>query len=568
MQKSVNPIVAILIIGFASCLLYMYIWAGQQLIKLDTFGLAKTIDNERFAVQYGNRLLWINKNFGIENELSLDKFSQKSFVGDIDFFSNGDLLLALNQQPRTTEQQLAVLSRSTNRELEGEGALYRCNTDSFRCVVFARQLPVINRTFRLHIDKQDKVYLADTSRHQLWLLDSDGNTLANKAGFRFPNQIVPQGENLVVADTNHHLLKVIKAAVNEFGNEIESVAVGLDSPADWLNKKRKKYFWPVNLVWENSNYWVLIGDNNLSNSRLALYNIAGKFERELELPADADPISILAFDNKILVIDMALYQVHQFSINGEFIGSVAIDDAEGSIARSRQESTKWTNLQNNTMIVFALFLTCGFVFAFFGQWRTKRAAVKVPLQRQQQQALKVIGAKGVWLEVNKHPRLAAKLMLPLLVLVALLSAVFIFLDLENRLALILPRLAMLLVVGILFIPFIQMARWRLGIFQDRVELIDHRQERHIQLYSDLLWNEAGFKVGEIFVPFRKQVKKSLFPQQQTTELLMPFFSPKNKIGKWAMLKHQWHSPEKLLKAACLLIFVGLIVALAKPLVSS
>ncbi|QEY17267.1 hypothetical protein D0C16_15535 [Cellvibrio sp. KY-GH-1] len=566
MQKSVNPIVAILIISFFASLLYMYVWSGQQLLKLNTFGLAKAVDDEKFVVQYGSQLLWVNKDFTINHEFSLRKFDQKLFTGDIDFFSNGDLLLALDQPTKTLAQELEVLNRVTNREADGSGALYRCKPETFQCDMFGRELPAINRTFRLYIDKQDQVFIADTTRHQLWLLDKDGKIIANKTGFRFPNQIVPQGENLVVADTNHHALKIIKSAANEFASEIESIVIGLDSPFDWLNKKRKKYSWPVNVLWVNNTYWVLVADNNLSYSRLALYNIAGKFERELKLPVDADPISMVVFDNKILIVDMALYRIHQYSQKGIFLGSVAIDDAAGLIAKDLQESTKWRNLQNNTLIVFALFVVFGFIAAFVDLWRSKRTVTDISVQRQQQDALKAIGSKGIWLEVGRYPRLAAKLILPLLFLVVLLSVVFIVSNLEVRIKLILPHFLMLLVVWVFSVPIVQMARWRLGIFQDRVELIDHRQERHIQAYSDLLWNDAGFKVGQIVVPFRKHVKKSLFPQPQTTELLVPFFSSQNKIGKWTMLKHQWHSPEKSLKALTFLIVTSSVFILFNSLV--
>ncbi|HTF96888.1 MAG TPA: hypothetical protein VL995_12200 [Cellvibrio sp.] len=63
MQKSVNPFVATLVIAFFSSLLFLYIWASQESIKLDRFGLAKTVGDNHFVVQYGNRLLWIDKQF-------------------------------------------------------------------------------------------------------------------------------------------------------------------------------------------------------------------------------------------------------------------------------------------------------------------------------------------------------------------------------------------------------------------------------------------------------------------------------------------------------------------------
>lgn len=561
MQKSVNPIVATLVIAFFGGLVALYIWAGQQWLQLDKFGLAKKVDDS-FVVQYGNKLLWVNKHFSAERTLSLDSFGQQSFTGDIDFFTNGDLLLALDQQPHTIEQELAVLNRFTNRKVDGEGKLYRCNIESLKCASFGEHLPVINRTFRLYIDKQDQVYVADTSRHQLWLLDKDGNILANKTGFRFPNQIVPQGKNLVLADTNHHALKIIKSSVSDFGNETENIPVGLDSLSDWLNKRKAQtYSWPVNVVWKKNTYWVLVGDNNLANSRLALYNLAGKFDRELQLPVGADPISMLVFDNKVLVIDMALYQLHQFSTAGEFLGSVTVEDTNNTFAKNAQEARKWKNLQDNSVIVFALCLVLGFIAAIIDHFRSRHMIKKASIQQQKVQALKEIGEKGIWLDVKPALRRSAMLIPVLVVMLVLCMGIMFWLNLRTieHHAL---QIVVLSTLVIFSIPYMQTTRWRLGIFQDRVEVIDHKKTCYSQSYENLVWSDYAFKVDKVVVPFRKNAKGGFFPHREIMELAFPFFEEKNKVSTIAMLGHQWHSPEKMLKVTIVVVvaFIFAVVA--------
>lgn len=553
MQKSVNPIVATLVIAFFGGLIVLYICAGQQWLQLDKFGLAKKVDDDSFVVQYGNKLLWINKDFSVERELSLGTFGQQSFTGDIDFFANGDLLLALDQQPQRIAQKLAVLSRSTNRKTDGEGKLYRCNTESLTCVPFGKNLPAINRTFRLYIDEQDQVYLADTSRHQLWLLDKDGNILANKTGFRFPNQLVPQGKNLVLADTNHHALKIIKSSVNEFGAETRKIPVGLDSLSDWFNKgKQQTYSWPVDVVWEKNTYWVLVGDDNLANSRLALYNIAGKFDRELKLPEDADPISILAFDNKVLVVDMALYQLHQFSTTGDFLGSVTIAGANNTFIKNAKEARMWKNLQDNSIIVFALFLVLGFIAAIINHFRSRHGLQKISMQQQKLQAFKEIGERGIWLDVKPTLRRSAMFTPVLVVMVVLCMAVLFWLN-PRAVAHHIPHISVLGTLIIFSIPYMQATRWRLGIFQDRIELIDHKKISYSQYYDHLVWNDYAFKVDKVVVPFRQNARGGFFPHQEIMAFAVPFFEEKNKVSKIAMLKYQWHSPEKMMKVTVLVV---------------
>ncbi|HTF96887.1 MAG TPA: hypothetical protein VL995_12195 [Cellvibrio sp.] len=452
-----------------------------------------------------------------------------------------------------------MVNRKTNRDVVGEGSLYRCNIKSTVCEKFGEGLPVVNRTFRLHIDKKDHVYMADTSRHQLWVLDSNGKITANKTGFRFPNQIIARNDELLLADTNNHKIKVIENSVSGFGNVLQSIPAALDSSSPWWKPIKDNYSWPVNMAWVENQFWVLIGNNNLSFSRLAIYDVAGHFTQEITLPEGADPISILEFDDKVLLIDMALYQVHQFSKKGIFLGSVFIEDKTGTITRDSIEAKKWLRLQENTIIVFVLMLVLGFGAAIWDHLRGDAEVAHLSLSRKQKDALTLITPNGVWLEVNKFPRVMAKLIFPYLGILVILSATFIFLDIELRVKLILPHLAMLFGLGIFLMPIVQMTRWKLGIFKDRVEIIDHRNQHYVQPFDTLSWNNSGFIIGQVVVPFRMQVKKSLFPHQKMNEMLVPFFLPKNKIGIWKMLKYQWNSPEKMLKASTILMVIGAIV---------
>src|SRR5690606_15392809 len=114
------------------------------------------------------------------------------------FFANGDLLLSLAQEPLSLLEKMKIFLRLSAAERQSEDArLQRCSVETRRCRVFSEQLPDFYRSFRLHIDTQrQQVFIADTSREQLWLLDEEGQVLAKKDGFRFPNQVLVHQESL------------------------------------------------------------------------------------------------------------------------------------------------------------------------------------------------------------------------------------------------------------------------------------------------------------------------------------------------------------------------------------
>lgn len=540
MNKSINPVVAALVLIYFLGFLVIYYLIGQQWLAFDRFGLAKAIDQDRFMVQYGKQLLSVDEKFNISPALSIEQFNQRSFVGDFDYFSNGDILIYLNSP--------SFVHAGGKQDTEtGKSGFYRCSVKPVQCEIFNAKVS-INNTFRLEITDKNQIYISDTTAHKLWFLNEQGEILSEKEGFKYPNQMVLRGNNLLVADTNHHAIKVLNASENAFAKEIHHIAVDLPY-SDWKNTLLKnRHHWPVNFQWVNNQYWVLVADNGLSNARLAVFNANGIFLRELKLPEGADPISITQHRGKVLVFDLGLYQVYQFSPDNDSFEVVPFDWDNNPIYEAAQEVKKLKEYQYYCIWLFVVSVFAGFIVAIVDFIRNKdsnSSSKNKPLEK-----LSDIPEEGIWLDVNSlHKKLARAMPIIIMLMIPL---IILANELINSYIPFLAIAIFILMMSIMAIPIYKMAHWRLGIFSDRIILLDHKNNKYVQEFNSILWNKTGFVVDSFVVNFQEKNRDGLFPHNDLVKYLVPVLRPENKIGLFAMFKYQWNSPEMLLKVSTLL----------------
>ncbi len=171
MNKSVHPAVAALIIAGAVLIFGVKYWLDQRILELPRPGLMQPHPAGGVVVLLGLSLYHLAESGELLTTLDLEPLGVTEMVGDFAFFTNGDLLIRTTSASQSLSDNLATFGRLENSSYDGEGEqnmLSRCVLAAKTCVIFTRQLPALNRTFRLHVDwSDDTVFVADTSRHRV-----------------------------------------------------------------------------------------------------------------------------------------------------------------------------------------------------------------------------------------------------------------------------------------------------------------------------------------------------------------------------------------------------------------
>ena len=223
-EKLIKLLVAALIVTGSVLSLGIKFYADDEVLSVDRPSIIKSGPDNTISILIGNTIYLIDKSGYTSNIFELDKLGFRA-IGDHDYFGNGDLLLYSNNVEPSFLEKLAQffrLKETRNEPVSGTDGLYRCDIQTYDCQLFTTELPAMYATFRVDIDREsDTVYLADTPRFALYKLSSKGNLLAKyDKDLWFPNQLYLYDNNLYVADTNNHVIKILSSHTENFGEQV------------------------------------------------------------------------------------------------------------------------------------------------------------------------------------------------------------------------------------------------------------------------------------------------------------------------------------------------------------
>lgn len=216
----------------------------------------------------------------------------------------GGLYFATSHELLRLDKQGAVRERRTASELgldeinalaQGEGdtlfiydsrqrRLHRCATTGWRCAPFASGALGLDENVQiawLYGDNR-RLLVADNTHHRLLALDEDGALLGSPAPvWHFPNQILAQGEHVLLADSDTRRIVTLDIG----GNALSGVA---------LEAKQR----PYRFVRRDAEWWVIEAGVRLERARLRYYH-RGKADF---LPLGLrDPVALLDI-GRVLVV--------------------------------------------------------------------------------------------------------------------------------------------------------------------------------------------------------------------------------------------------------------------------
>ena len=544
MNKSVNPFVALLIVAFFGGLIALNFYFNQRALEVErpTF-MAPSADG-RFAILVGRELFLIDRASGEESVVNLAKMGFGDTVGNFDFFANNDILMRTGPPSRSFWDSLMVTLRLRNEDFAAaaDNALSRCSLATGECRAFSAHLPGFDRAFRVFIDRlDDTVYLADTSRHRLLKLDGSGQLLAFRGGFRFPNQVALVDDQLWVADTNHHRLVAVSPETETFGERQFEIAVGPDG----------EHTWPSAFARVGDEWWVLAAGANMSDGLVVRYADRGTELDQLEMARNADPLALERMGDTVLVTDYRHFSINRYHLDGARLADFGGPRLTRSLAAKASESQRWKLYAHGCWAVFAMALLLGFVIALRQQRHSRQSQqMSESVASDLPDAPEPLPAKGVWVEATR----AAKWLPYVLMALALLTSLMLIpLALEEKpLAgeVVIIVVAMTVSLLLLLKPLRNISKVRLGVFDTHVELIDHEERRHRKPFAEIFWHPRGaLVVGSHVLPVGGQARQGFFPKAEIERWVTPRLLPENKVGAWALMKYQWHSPDGMLRHA-------------------
>lgn len=356
MNSKIHPLVAILVILLALAAIGIWIWGTGKAKAVGGPAELRLGPEGHLFIQIRNQLLEHDADGVFLRRHDLGELGVKVVLGGIAFFSNGDILLRRGPDPRTLQDNIRAYERKTNlHSLDPEtpdSGLFRCDLDNLSCSRFGSPGIDFKAATSLFIDwETDHVYISDTTRHLLRKYSSEGVALTEPvAGFKFPNQLVIDNGLLYVANTNYHQVRIVDPATDAFGTEIAAIDV---VPSAALAAEQT---WPSHLARVGDHWWVNNMRTGMNEGGIYVFDQRWQYDRQVSLPANADPIALLAFRDDVLISDWNNDRIYRISTDGilrEDFVSAGLDEV---LEESRIERRKFNAYGYSGIGIFALII--------------------------------------------------------------------------------------------------------------------------------------------------------------------------------------------------------------------
>lgn len=355
--KSLLAAIVIVIAALSSFVVWQI--GEQQRLAVDNLGYFNQ-QQDSLVVQYGQTLYWLDADNQLVKALDSNELGL-NLVGDYDFFSNGDLLVYHRNQPLSLLDNIKAYLRVSSDKLinrsikKGDDGFYRCQLANKQCQRFGYQLPLIERGFRVFINQtDDTIYLADTSAFQLYKISQYGRLLASKGEFAFPNQLTIEDNKLWLADTNHHRIVSLSAETDNFATQLSHIETLPDEVHEF----------PHQFVLHENNIWVNIADNSMSNGLIQQYNRQGDPLVNAKLQHISDPLTMVMWQNKLLVADFMSAQIEQFNQQGQSLGLLSFLALDELLAQREIQKEQGVLISQSGQLAFTITLILGFIVAW------------------------------------------------------------------------------------------------------------------------------------------------------------------------------------------------------------
>lgn len=356
MNSNVHPLVVVLVLLVTVAAIGLWVWGTGEAKKIGGPAELRMDPDGHLYIQIQNQLLEHDANGDYLARHDLADLGVDVVLGAVAFFSDGDLLVRRGVDPRSVTDNVRAFSRWTNEKSitpeSPDSGLYRCDLETIACERFGSQGVDFKAAHGVFVDwETDEVYITDTTRHLLRKYSADGETLAEPVGgFKFPNQLLMHNDQLLVANTNYHQIRVVDPRSETFGKEIDAIDV---VPALASNAEQT---WPSHFARVGKHWWVNNMRTDMNEGGIYIFDDNWHFDRRIELPLKADPISLISFRGEVLISDWNNDRIYRISAERELLQDFASAGLDQVLAESRSTRLKYTMFGYSGIALFAFVL--------------------------------------------------------------------------------------------------------------------------------------------------------------------------------------------------------------------
>jgi len=354
MKSDVHPIVATLVVLLAIATIGVWAWGRGEANSIG--GPAEMLKDPsgHLFIQIQNQLLEHDTTGQFLKRHDLSALGVEHTMGGVGFFADGEILLRRGPDTRSLKDKVRTYQRIENdQSLEPatpDTGLYRCNLANSSCTLFGSTAIDFSATFGVFIDwRNDDVYISDTSRHVIRKYSADGQALSDPvSGFKFPNQLMLQNNQLLVANTNFHEITVVDPDTNAFGQKLDAFNV---TPGVAVSAGHQ---WPSHFARVGNEWWVNNMESNMANGGIYIFDNEWRFNRKVALPRGTDPIALIAFNGYVLISDWSNDRIRRIDSTGEPMSDFGSPGFTKMIEESRSARFQYQAYSYTAIIFFAL----------------------------------------------------------------------------------------------------------------------------------------------------------------------------------------------------------------------
>ncbi|RZV35988.1 MAG: hypothetical protein EX272_09605 [Chromatiales bacterium] len=534
-----HPAVAALVLILTGVAIGVWMWGSGAAARLGGPAELNVGPDGHSYVQIQNHLIEHDEDGTYLRTHDLEPMDVELFLGGFALFSNGDILLRRGPDPRSFLDNLRAYSRETNQNSivpeEPRNGLFRCSLESSACERFGEEGIDFKAAYSVFIDWQtDEVYISDTTRHLLRKYSATGVELAPAVeGFEFPNQLLVHDGQLLVADTNHHVIRRLEPQSSNYGEDIDRKDVVPGAA------KTARQTWPSHFARVGEEWWVNNMQTGMNRGGIYVFDQDWEYLRRVALPPDADPIAILAVGDAVWVSDWNNDVVRRFSLSGEPLASLESAGLETILTASRQERLKFTLLSYSGVGVVAFLLLALMVRAF------ALSMNKSPARRSADADEEASQAETAPLHFEPDQKLRRRMNRSLsLIGVLMLLAVGLVIYLTSQMGKPDVLLHLMAPFGgavaiVMLIAWVNRANWGTSVSLDgnTVTLRDHTGRLSRSTIREIRYDDTAIATQDVVVILGRP-KARVYAQDAIQERLLPRLGEARKVGPIEMLKIQ------------------------------
>jgi hypothetical protein len=98
--------------------------------------------------------------------------------------------------------------------------------------------------------------------------------------------------------------------------------------------------------------------------------------------------------------------------------------------------------------------------------------------------------------------------------------------------------------------------YRLGIFDDRLELMFNGNQKASASYDQIPWTPHLLCIDRHFIPLGSGQQMGIFPFAQLKQHVLPRLQPNRQISQWVLMRMQWQYASAGAKAISLIALVA------------